>query len=176
MQRLQNAENTKRLEYKSTLTNTIQTTLYDTEEQSSWKMHCNMTNSGNKVFLYYVLTTWEFAFSGKCLSYNSLNIDCHIKDMTDQADGVRCHRVSQSLPGPPPVLREPTSSDLTSSNLAHTHVHTQLDMHIQFECTTIHQYPNYMAFAYTNMLCSLHAKSVLHIAQGINVNCCSVHW
>lgn len=57
MQRLQKTENTKRLEYKSKLTNTIQTTLYDTQQQSSWKMHCNMTNAGNKVFLYYVLTT-----------------------------------------------------------------------------------------------------------------------
>lgn len=57
--------------------------------------------------------------AGKCLSQKSLNIACYIKEVTNQADGERCHRVS-ILKGRCLSLREPTPSDLTSNNPAHT--------------------------------------------------------
>lgn len=96
----------------------------------TWKKWCNFIHSGKTVFQYYVQTTWIFliflnqAFlTGNCFfpplsALNSLNIGCYIKEVTNQADGERCHRVSV-LAGHRLSLREPTSSALTSTNRAH---------------------------------------------------------
>lgn len=75
----------------------------------------------------------------------ALNIGCYIKKVTNQAAGERCHRVPV-LEGHCLSLREPTSSALTSTNLAHKrvlqrtqkhkHTHTQVDTHMY-----AHPYP-----------------------------------
>lgn len=97
----------------------------------TWKNCCNFIHSGKKVFQYYVQTTWIFLIflnrlTGNCFcpplsAHNSLNIGCYIKEVTNQADGERCHRVSV-LAGHRLSLREPTSSALTSTNRAHNRV------------------------------------------------------
>lgn len=104
----------------------------------TWKKCCNFIHSGeegvsvlcsDKLNLSYFsqsgLSDWQLPPphhpAPPLSAHNSLNIGCYIKEVTNQADGERCHRVSV-LAGHRLSLREPTSSALTSTHRAHNRV------------------------------------------------------
>lgn len=99
------------------------------------------------------LFSWQV--SGR-LPHKSLNIGCYIKEVTNQADGERCHRVS-ILQGCCLSLREPTQSALTSNNPAHA----------QSTCTCIHRYRHTNAHAnpyfHIRTCKCIHAQFLMHI-------------
>lgn len=128
------------------------------QRHSSWKKVLQFDQP--KVEGVPVLCSHDLRFSiflnqayatGKCLPHNSLNIGCNIKEVTNQADREKGHRVSV-LEGRRLSRREPTSSALTSTNLAHEHVlqckqkhkHTHRQTRT-YEYTPIHPYPRMYA-------------------------------
>lgn len=123
-----------------------------------------------------------------CLPHKSLNIGCYIKEVTNQADGERCHRVS-ILQGRCLSLREPTPSALTSNNPAHTrststcsraHKNTSMhrySSHVNIPILTqtrvciraqFHTHICVCLYMHKHTVC-MHANPAIHISLGINV-------
>lgn len=100
-----------------------------------------------------------------CLQHKRLNIGCYIKEVTNQADGERCQRVS-ILQGRCLSLGKPTPSALTSNNPAHTHstctckqctqAHIGIDTHIGIHMHN-HFYPEHV---YASMCSYIHIGPV----------------
>lgn len=132
---------------------------------------CNLTHWWEKVFQYYAVhTTWDLYLSQSglfswqvpgCLPHKSLNIGCYIKEVTNQADGERCHRVS-ILQGRCLSLREPTPSALTSNNPAHTHSTSTCSR--AHKNTSTHRYSIHIYIPILTQTCvSIHVQLHTHI-------------
>lgn len=122
------------------------------QRHSSWKKVLQFDQP--KVEGVPILCSYDLRFSiflnqaystGKCLSHNSLNIGSNIKEVTNQADGEKGHRVSV-LEGRRLSRREPTSSALTSTNLAHEYV---------LQCKQKHKHTHMNAHPYPRMYASM---------------------
>lgn len=134
-----------------------------------------------KIFVFVSIRPIQLQVSG-CLPHKSL-IGCYIKEVTNQADGERCHTVS-ILQGRCLSLREPTPSALTSNNPEHAHSacmcsrtckskhrygHTHelmLTPILNHTCTCIYMQLYASAFTCTNKLITY---TPIHISLGINV-------
>lgn len=126
------------------------------------------------------LFSWQVS---SCLPHKSLNIGCYIKEVTNQADGERCHRVS-ILQGRCLSLREPTPSALTSNNPARTHAaharvrkntsaHRHRNAHLRprlprTRVRMLHTCKCILLYIHKHAV-RTHANPAIHISLGINV-------
>lgn len=138
MQQFQKTGNKRKLNCKSQRgahTNQTQTRLHWIQKALRGKSAAISPTQGRTCFsiMFRRLEILYFSQSGLFdwkvfFHITALNIGCYIKEVTNQAAGERCHRVPV-LEGHCLSLREPTSSALTSTNLARKHVLQRTQKH-----------------------------------------------